>query len=225
MTGSAEGMALSVGEPRQIIPIAFPDRETEERMRAVLQDAGGKDLSVRIEPAEQPDVEGNTMGAALRSVWVNVRVGAGDTVLPAISVHFPTAEEAALFRRRLVAAGLLAGTIAVASAGAIGLANMPTTSSVVTPAAQTQVYERPAGHGFLQNANIDDEAATAPAIAPSVTTSPTVGIDPVTGKPERSGLLKGADIGSAPAATQSGAGGYVGERPVGTGPLEGGPEK
>ncbi len=136
MTGSAEGIALSVGEPRQIIPIAFPDRETEERLRAVLSDAGGKDLSVRIEPAEQPDVEGNTMGAALRSVWVNVRVGAGDTVLPAISVHFPTADEAALFRRRLIAAGLLAGTIAVASAGAIGLANMPTTSSVATPASR-----------------------------------------------------------------------------------------
>lgn len=217
-------MALSVGEPRQIIPIAFPDRETEERLRAVLSDAGGKDLSVRIEPAEQPDVEGNTMGAALRSVWVNVRLGAGDTVLPAISVHFPSAEEAALFRRRLIAAGLLAGTIAVASAGAIGLANMPTTSSVATPAAQTQVYERPAGHGFLQNANIDEPAVTAPATAPAVTNSPAVGIDPATGKPERSGLLKGADIGSAP-ASQSGAGGYVGERPVGTGPLEGGPEK
>jgi hypothetical protein len=221
MSGTAQGYALAIGDSGQMMPVGFPDPKTEERLREQLSSAAKKKLPVSIELSEQPDVEGNTFGAALRSVWVNVRMDAGEIVGPPISVHFPSAEEAALFRRRLIAAGVLAGTIAVASVGAIGLANLPTASSLNAPASQTQVYERPAGHGFLERAVIDEPAA---ATAPAAATNPATGIDPATGKPERSGLLKGADIGSAPAPS-AGAGAYVGERPVGTGPLEGGPEK
>ena len=222
MSGSAEGYALAIGDGREMMPVGFPDRVTEERLRDRLKTAAKKTLAVRIELSEQPDVEGNTFGGTLRSVWVNVRLEADEIVGPAISVHFPTAEEAALFRRRLMAAGILAGTIAVASVGAIGLANMPTTPSLNAPASQTQVYERPAGHGFLEGAGINDPApATAPAAA---TSNPAAGIDPVTGKPMQSGLLKGADVAPSGASQAAGPGAQVVERPAGSGLLEG-PEK
>jgi hypothetical protein len=223
MSGTAQGYALAIGDSEQMMPVGFPDPQTEERLREQLNTAAKQKLPVRIELSEQPDVEGNTFGATLRSVWVNVRMDAGEIVGPPISVHFPSAEEAALFRRRLIAAGVLAGTIAVASVGAIGLANMPTTSSLNAPASQTQVYERPAGHGFLQGATIDEPAA---ATAPTAATSAATGIDPATGKPVRSGLLKGADVesGGASQAAGPGAGAQVVERPAGSGLLEG-PEK
>jgi len=222
MSRSAEGYALAIGDGGRMMPVGFPDRATQELLRDRLETAAKKKLPVRIELTEQPDVEGNTFGATLRSVWVNVRLDADEIVGPAISVHFPSAEEAALFRRRLIAAGILAGTIAVASVGAIGVANSTTPSSVAAPAEQSQVYQRPAGHGFLEGAGINDPAsATSPAAA---TGNPAAGIDPVTGKPARSGLLKGADIAPSGASDAAAPGAQVLQRPAGSGLLEG-PEK
>ena len=198
---------------------------------------------------DETDVSGHALAGAERSVFVRVNLDDDDTEGHAISVHFPTTADADRFRRRMITAGLLTGTIALGSIGAVAIANMPAASDVSFPA-NTQVYERPAGHGLLEGVDM----VTAPAAgAAAATTTQVSGIDPVTGMPARSGLLEGVEGGVASAAVSeavqatgidpatgkparsgfiegvdgglSGGGATLGsstaERPAGHGPLEG----
>ena len=211
-----EGLALTIGDLRQVIPMAFPDPSVEERFRSMLRSGDDEALAVRITAPDESDVEGHAYGATQRSVWIRVGVGDGDdTEGHAISVHFPTTADADRFRRRLMTAGLLTGTIAIGSLGAVAVANMPAASDVTFPA-NTAVYERPAGHGMLEGVDI----VTAPAAgAAAAATTQSSGIDEVTGMPARSGLLEGDDGGLAGGGASLGS--STDERPAGHGPLEG----
>ena len=67
------------------------------------------------------DVEGH---GASSTVTLRAYGDEDDTEGHAISVHFPSREDADAFRRRLLMTGVLAGTIAIGAAGGIGLANL-----------------------------------------------------------------------------------------------------
>ena len=212
---TTEGIALTIGDLRQVIPMAFPDPSVEERFRARIKSADDQSVRVRISSPDESDVEGHAFGATLKSVWVKVQLDEDDTEGHAISVHFPTADEADKFRKRLMAAGLMAGAVVLGSVGAIAVSNLPATSDVTAPA-RTAVYERPAGVGMLEGVDAGAGAAAIGAAAAS-------GIDAATGKPARSGFLEGADAtGSAAigAAAASGIDAATG-KPARSGFLQG----
>ena len=200
MNASQEGNALTIDGERQV-PLAFPDEKAEQRLRARLRT--GQAMSVRIAPTEPSDVQGHSLDLAKDSIWLKLLLEGDDTEGHAIRVTFPTAADADKFRRNMLAAGVLAGSIVLASAGAIALtSNLPLDVSVpVTTQAQ---YMAPAQQEFA---------------IPS-------GINPATNMPWRSGFQDGSDEGLSGAA--AGAGAAVGtdtaapvlQRPEGRGPLE-----
>ena len=240
-----EGLALTIGDLRQVIPMAFPDASVEDRFRSMLRSGDEEAVAVRITAPDESDVEGHAYGATQRSVWIRVGIGDGDdTEGHAISVHFPTVDQADQFRKRLMAAGLLTGAVILGSVGAIAVSNLPA-ADVAAPA-NSAVYERPAGHGMLEGVdpgtaamgaaaatsasgidaatgkparsgfleNADATGATGAAAAAAAASS---GIDAATGKPARSGFLEDTDPGAAASSLSS----STAERPAGRGPLEG----
>ena len=187
MSEHDEGISLSIGDLRQVIPMAFPDPSVEERFRARLASADDQKVSVRISPPDEADVEGHAFSATQRSVWLRVNLDDDDTEGHAISVHFPTVDEAEKFRKRLMAAGLLTGAVVLGSVGAIAVSNLPTAQALPHPGS-AQVFERPTGHGFMEGVDITSAAGAGTAAAAAQS-----GIDAATGKPARSGFLEGAD--------------------------------
>ena len=92
-----------------------------------LKDRLGRDpeaIRITLKPIDD-DVEGHAQGT---SVTLNAFEGDDDTEGHAISVHFPSRDEADAFRRRMLLTGVLAGTIVVGAAAGIGLANLPSDS-------------------------------------------------------------------------------------------------
>jgi len=82
---------------------------------------GGKS-SVVLRPGDDgDDVEGHAGGARLR---LRAFDSEDDTEGHAISVNFPSREEADAFRKRLMLAGVLTGTLLLGAAGGAGLASM-----------------------------------------------------------------------------------------------------
>ena len=214
MRGSQESHALTIGDQQQVVPMTFPDQKTEARLRARLNSGAGKALSVRITPAVQSDVQGHAFDATLTSVWLNLQLEGDDTEGHAISVRFPTARDAEKFRRNLLLAGILAGTIVVGSAGAIAVTSHPATPGVSAPIEQSQVYQRPTVHGV----GIDNPASVSRAGATSANT--TTGINPATGTPWRSGFQERADGESTGPAAAGLPGSPAVKHPAGSGPLE-----
>lgn len=200
MNASPEGNALTIDGQRQM-PLAFPDEKAEQRLRARL--TAGQALTVRIAPTEPSDVQGHSLDLAKDSIWLKLLLEGDDTEGHAIRVTFPTAADADKFRRNMLAAGVLAGSIVLASAGAIALtSNLPLdVSAPVTTQAQ---YMAPAQQEYA-----------IPA-----------GINPATDMPWRSGFQDGSDEGlsgagaAADAAAGNDEGAPVLQRPEGRGPLE-----
>ena len=203
MNASQEGNALTIDGQRQM-PLAFPDEKAEQRLRARL--TAGQALSVRIAPTEPSDVQGHSLDLAKDSIWLKLLLEGDDTEGHAIRVTFPTAADADKFRRNMLAAGVLAGSIVLASAGAIALtSNLPLdVSAPVTTQAQ---YMAPAQQEYA-----------IPA-----------GINPATDMPWRSGFQDGSDEGLSGAGAGSAADEAIGtdaatpRHPAGLigGPLEG----
>jgi hypothetical protein len=206
MNASPEGNALTIDGQRQL-PLSFPDEKAEQRLRARLK--SGEAMSVRIAPTEPSDVQGHALDLTQESVWLNLQLEGDDTEGHAIRVQFPTAADADRFRRNLLAAGILAGSIAIGSAGAIALSSnraVDMSSDVTAPAITQSQYMAPAQQDF---------------------TIPT-GINPATDMPwgsgfqERSdGEMSGSGAGGAAAgeATEDEAAPVL-QRPEGKGPLE-----
>src|SRR3990172_3803025 len=94
VNASQESLALTIGDQQQIVPMTFSDRKAEERFRAALNSNARKALSVRITPAPESDVQGHAFDASLKSVWLKVELDGDDTEGHAISVRFPTAQDA-----------------------------------------------------------------------------------------------------------------------------------
>jgi hypothetical protein len=202
MNASQEGNALTIDGQRQM-PLAFPDEKAEQRLRARLRT--GQQLSVRIAPTEPSDVQGHSLDLAKDSIWLKLLLEGDDTEGHAIRVTFPSAADADKFRRNMLAAGVLAGSIVLGSAGAIALtsdraADVSTDlSGTVTTQSQ---YMAPADQGYA-----------IPA-----------GINPATDMPWRSGFQDGSDEGmsgaGAAAGAEADAAAPVLQRPEGRGPLE-----
>jgi len=199
MNASQESLALTIGDQQQAVPMTFGDRKTEERFRAALNSNARKALSVRITPAPQSDVQGHAFDASLKSVWLNLELDGDDTEGHAISVRFPTAQDADNFRRNLLTAGVLVGAMIVGSAGAMAIGNNPAAPGVSAP------IERPAINQPVSGTGFGDLAAGSSASAASA--SIATGINPATGKPWRSGVQEGVDFqaGAAGAAVGSSA--------------------
>jgi len=94
---------------------SFDDPIIEERIGSLLAKRG----SLRVEIAGEGDVEGHL---ASNAVQVRLRVldDEDDTEGHAISLRFPSVDEAKAFRNQLLATGLIAG--ALVAGGAAGLA-------------------------------------------------------------------------------------------------------
>jgi hypothetical protein len=166
MSPAQEGHALTIGG-QQPARLTFPDPKTEQRIRAGLKT--GRATSVRIAPAERSDVEGHVLDS--QSVLVNLQLEGDDTEGHAINVHFPTAADADNFRRNVLAAGLLAGTIVIGAAGAIAItSNLSSAPDLSAPVTQSQ-YMAPGAQSF--------DIAT--------------GINPATGQPWRTGFQERSD--------------------------------
>lgn len=121
MTGR-QVLALSFGE--LTLPIDCLDPETELRLRAQLRRGKGRRRMVTVVPVpgDTQDVEGHTFAGTLRSVLVHVRMNETGESRP-VRVQFPTSSDADHFRRNLLAAGVLAGSLALGSVGVASLAN------------------------------------------------------------------------------------------------------
>ena len=204
MNASKEGNALTI-DGQQQVPLTFPDEKAEQRLRARLK--AGEALSVRIAPTDASDVQGHALDLTQESVWLNLQLEGDDTEGHAIRVQFPTVADADKFRRNMLAAGVLAGSIVIGSAGAIAISSnravdLSTDASTVT---QSQ-YMAPAQQDFA---------------------IPT-GINPATDMPWRSGFQErsvgemsaaGAGAAAAGEAADDEAAPVL-ERPEGRGPLE-----
>lgn len=195
MTTGSEGFTLTIGDLQQVVPMAFPDATVAQQLAARLKSGDEQALAVKISPLEESDVEGHWRSD---SVDITIQLGDDDVEGHAMSVHFPSAAEADRFRKRLMAVGLLAGTIAIGSVGAAAIANQPasTGSAIPNTAPAPITYQAPAGRGFFEGADISVAPAAAGAAAEAAVGSGT-----------RGGLVEGADIGmpAAPAAAAGAA--------------------
>ena len=102
--------------------ILFTDPSDEDRFLDALKQRRDEPGSMRvtIAPSDEGDTEGHT---ALRDTAVRILLDdEDDTEGHAISLHFPTIEEAGAFRRRLLATGLIVGTVTL---GALSATNLP----------------------------------------------------------------------------------------------------
>ncbi len=192
MTTGSEGFTLTIGDLHQVVPMAFPDATVAQQLAARLKSGDEQALAVKIAPLEESDVEGHWRSS---SVDITIQLGDDDVEGHAMSVHFPSAAEADRFRKRLMAVGLLAGTIAIGSVSAAAIANAPSIpSGAAIPGPAPITYQAPAGHGFFEGADSVTPAAGAAAEA-------------AVGSGTRGGLVEGADIGmpAAPAAAAGAA--------------------
>jgi hypothetical protein len=192
MTTGTEGYTLTIGDLSQVVPMAFPDATVAQQLAARLKSGDDQALSVRITPAEESDVEGHLRSSA---VSITIQLDDDDVEGHAMSVHFPSSAEADRFRRRLMAVGLLAGTIAIGSAGAAVIANQPISTGAAVPGSAPITYQAPAGRGFFEGADISVAPAAAVAAAEAAVGSGT-----------RGGMVEGADIGMPAAAGAAAAG-------------------
>ena len=105
------------------------DLGNEQRAVVEPDDAAWLQEKLRREPGstrvelryDDNDVEGHGGSNPRYKVILE---GDDDTEGHAMTLNFPTREEAEAFRKRLMLAGVLAGTIVLGAAGGIGLANM-----------------------------------------------------------------------------------------------------
>lgn len=207
MVTTAQGYALSISGLGDL-PITLLDSESEPLLSARMSAA--RSVVVRIAPTEEGDVTGHDLAAAMRSVFVRLRLDEDDVEGHAIGVHFPTAEEANKFRKNLVAAGALAGTLVLAGAAGVGIASLPSGAATLSGDKPAPI-ERPVGRGFVAESVVVGEQPATVVVGPA--TIERTGIDEVTGKPIRSGVVQGPELERMPAGP--------GEPPTGGGPVEG----
>jgi hypothetical protein len=100
----------------------FVDLKDEDGFLEALRKRRGEPGSTHVEiaPASEADTQGHASGFAM-SVIVRPSGDGDDTEGHAVSLHFPTPAEADAFRRRLLATGLIVGTVTVAALGATAL--------------------------------------------------------------------------------------------------------
>jgi hypothetical protein len=205
---------LTIGDHGQTLFVEFEDRGDAIRLRALLEGKDAAALPVQLTLAPEAEVEGH---AALDSVALTLILDDDDTEGHAINVHFPSTADAARFRRNLMVAGVLGGSLLLGSAGAIAITSQLGAPSDNAPVQRAPAYERPAGHGTLEG--VDPLAPAAIPLAPGIEAAPAISetgpaMDTVTGRPAGSGFLEGAE-GPVPNVSDQPT------RPAGSGPLRG----
>jgi len=143
-----------MNDQRLVIDLGTDGSATIERDQATWLDAKlrrgqGPTREIQVRQDDR-DTEGHS---ALRSATVRVLAeDDDDTEGHAISIHFPSAAEADAFRKRLMLTGVLVGTVALGSAGAVGLnaiqsgdsAGAATGAAAATLTGPMDVHEAPA---------------------------------------------------------------------------------
>jgi hypothetical protein len=205
---------LTIGDHGQALYVEFEDREDAIRVRALLEGGDANKLPVQLTLAPGAEVEGH---AASDSVELNLILDDDDTEGHAISVRFPSSAEAARFRRNMMVAGVLGGSVLLGSAGAIAITSQLGAPSDNAPVQRAPAYERPAGHGTLEG--VDPLAPAVVPLAPATEGAPAItgdapAMDTITGRPAGSGFLEGAE-GPVPNVSDQPT------RPAGSGHLKG----
>ena len=120
----------------------FTSEDGDEWLDQVLRRDPEK-APVRIRLADDEDTEGHGAGGGSGRPMLRVVLeGEDDTEGHAISMHFPSIDEADRFRRRLLATGVLVGAIAVGATTGALLSDM---SQAGAPDAGAAVTERVSG--------------------------------------------------------------------------------
>jgi hypothetical protein len=121
----------------------FVSEEDERVLEDALRGRAPGPVTVRIEPADEDDVEGHALATA-SATTVKLVLDDDDTEGHVINVHFPTAEAADAFRRRLLATGLIAATLTIGAVGAATLPNLDIGTGAgagTAPAAAEQAWQ------------------------------------------------------------------------------------
>ena len=152
----------------------FVDLNDEDGFLDALRKRRGEPGSTHIEIAPAP--EADTQGHATRfATSVVVRPSGDDTEGHAISLHFPTAAEADAFRRRLLATGLIVGTVTIGALGATALPGLQVGGSGQQAAGQRATGPN-ADIGIMDTANAAAAEAMAAQAAAARSASADVGL-------------------------------------------------
>ena len=142
--------------------IVFGDPRDQELIRAALERRGGKS-SMKLSVGAEPETEGHSFSP---STSVVIQLDDDDTEGHALSIHFPTRQEADDLRRRLLLAGALTGTIALSGIGVATLnsgaiSNTAPEAGAVPQAAVTQTAQEQAHSAWLERRGLDVAATQA----------------------------------------------------------------
>jgi hypothetical protein len=158
-----------VSEPGAGGIAATVDASEAERLLAIL--GGSAQIEFGLAPESDDDVEGHLFGAGA-IVRLIVRRSGDDSDVEghALTLRFPTAAEAAKFKMKILAGGLLVGTLLGPAAGLAGTAvaanNVDT--GVGNTAAVTTTIQAPVFHDDkLQIVLPDDGSSGSSASVPS----------------------------------------------------------
>jgi hypothetical protein len=113
--GTDVSLRLSTAEGSDIDVTAVMDEAGQAWLKSAM--AGKQAIEVQLRPSEDDDVRAHAVDGG---VVVVVTIGGGeddDVEGHAMSLHFPSMEAARDFERRLLATGLIAGTVAVSIVG------------------------------------------------------------------------------------------------------------
>jgi len=113
--GNEVPLRLSTAEGSDIDVTAVLDEAGQAWLKSAM--AGKAAIEVQLRPSEEDDVRAHAVDGG---VLVRVTIGGGeddDVEGHAMSLHFPSMEAARDFERRLLATGLIAGTVAVSIVG------------------------------------------------------------------------------------------------------------
>jgi hypothetical protein len=153
----------------------FIDLQDEDRFLDALRKRRGEPGSTRIQmaPADEADTQGHGAGFA---TTVIVRPEGDDTEGHAISLHFPTAEEADAFRRRLLVTGLVVGTVTIGALGATALPGFQAGSGTGQGIATQRTTTADSDVGMMDSAGTAAAQAMAAQMAAANRANRDVGI-------------------------------------------------
>lgn len=146
----------------------YVSEEDERLLEDALRERGPGPITVKLEPADEDDVEGHGFVGARSTATIRVVLDDDDTEGHVINVHFPTAEAADAFRRRLLATGLIAATLTIGAVGAANLPNLDIGSSagdVANQAVAQQAWEEASMNEGARQGAVSDTGTVWPADA------------------------------------------------------------
>ena len=133
---------------------AIVEGEDTAWLREALQKEPGAATRLRLR-YDEADTQGHGVATPRISV---IAESDDDTEGHSMSIHFPSVEDADAFRKRLLVAGVLAGSVALGAVGGMGLANMNSGDAATAGAAGTV-----AGSAWTQDERPNAAAAAGAA--------------------------------------------------------------